>query len=58
VDDRKRAAQKELGPGGMKCACCAPPPGKDRKALLRRARRRQNQQDQKRILEDTQCDTD
>jgi hypothetical protein len=42
-DEFKRATQKEVGPGGMKCACCAPAPGKERKELKRRARRRMKQ---------------
>ena len=42
-DVLKLATRKEIGHGGMKCACCGPKPGKDRKALRRRARRRLKQ---------------
>lgn len=43
ADEHKKESCKEVGIGGMKCACCGPKPGKERKKLRRRARRRLKQ---------------
>ena len=44
MDDYKKCSCKEIGPGGMNCACCGPSPGKERKQLRRRTRRRLKQE--------------
>ena len=43
----KRHARKEVGVGGIKCACCGPQTSADRRALRRRCRRRLKSEDSK-----------
>ncbi len=45
MDEFKKVAFKEIGPGGMKCICCGPGKGKGKKVHRRRARRRLRQAD-------------
>jgi len=44
MDEHKKKSNREIGPGGMDCACCGPSPGEERRKLRRRARRRMKQE--------------
>ena len=39
ADDFKKALNKQIGPGGIKCPCCYPVNRKERKRVTRKARR-------------------
>ena len=39
ADEFKKAINKQVGPGGIKCSCCYPVGRKDKAKVTRRARR-------------------